>query len=91
MWDRGWFWAHGKFLRAIRRECLELCAANDIEKASAARLKPEDYLADWFEFVMVDKREPEEKQQEAKIWLKLLVKEIDFSTTEDTLVPQKER
>ncbi|EPE28018.1 FYVE/PHD zinc finger [Glarea lozoyensis ATCC 20868] len=91
VWDRGWFWTHGKFLRAIRRECLELCVASDVEKSSGVRLKPEEHLADLFEFVMVDRQESEEKQQEAKIWLKLLVKGIEFSTTQDTLVPQKER
>ncbi|EPE26221.1 hypothetical protein GLAREA_02133 [Glarea lozoyensis ATCC 20868] len=79
----GWYWSQSRFLQSIRRECLILCANNDTEKAFQKQVKPEVYLAEWFEFLMVDEKESEEAQQRARMCLKVLVEQIRFPATDD--------
>ncbi|EHL02661.1 putative High-affinity glucose transporter RGT2 [Glarea lozoyensis 74030] len=53
------------------------------KKAFQKQVKPEVYLAEWFEFLMVDEKESEEAQQRARMCLKVLVEQIRFPATDD--------
>jgi hypothetical protein len=80
----GWFWAYGRIARTIRRECLHMSTPVDAEKAFGIKHTPEDHLASYLEFLMVDKKGSEEAQRKERVCLKVLLEEINVPASEGT-------